>query len=120
MPVLLLFCTADTKQKPGEAMLEQYRKSGKPIPPQVEKMAAWLDSMEQDAGQDVPMVKPGVIGVEVIQAQCYVECVCLVTVGEQSRSVCSHMPGWTVWRRRQDRMCPWSSQVGVSIECSVV
>jgi hypothetical protein len=47
------------KQKPGEAMLEQYRKSGKPIPPQVEKMAAWLDSMEEEAGQDVPMVKPG-------------------------------------------------------------
>lgn len=42
-------------------MLEQYRKAGKPIPPQVEKMAGWLDSMEEEAGQDVPMVKPGAL-----------------------------------------------------------
>jgi hypothetical protein len=41
-------------------MLEQYRKSGKPIPPQVEKMAEWLNKMEDDSAQDVPMVKPGV------------------------------------------------------------
>ena len=41
-------------------MLEQYRKAGKPIPPQVEKMAAWLDKMDAESAQDVPMVKPGV------------------------------------------------------------
>lgn len=55
---MLCACCPD-KLKPGEAMLEEYRKSGKPVPPQVEKMAAWLDKMEDDAGQDVPMVKPG-------------------------------------------------------------
>jgi hypothetical protein len=50
----------ESKPKPGEAMLEQYRKAGKPIPPQVEKMAAWLDKMDAESAQDVPMVKPGV------------------------------------------------------------
>lgn len=50
---------AEDKQKPGEAMLEQYRKAGKPIPPQVEKMAEWLDKMDDESAQDVPMVKPG-------------------------------------------------------------
>lgn len=49
----------DSKPSPGEAMLEQYRKAGKPIPPQVEKMAAWLDKMDAESAQDVPMVKPG-------------------------------------------------------------
>lgn len=52
--------TDPTKPKPGEALLEGYRKAGKPIPPQVAKMAEWLDKMEDDSGgQDVPMVKPG-------------------------------------------------------------
>jgi len=57
----MFYACCPDKLKPGEAMLEEYRKSGKPVPPQVEKMAAWLDKMEDDAGQDVPMVKPGVL-----------------------------------------------------------
>uniref|UniRef100_A0A383WJ86 Cation-transporting ATPase n=1 Tax=Tetradesmus obliquus TaxID=3088 RepID=A0A383WJ86_TETOB len=63
------------KLKPGEALLEQYRAAGKPVPPSLERMAAMLDKMEEDsaaaqamldkmeedsaAAQDVPMVKPG-------------------------------------------------------------
>jgi hypothetical protein len=40
-------------------MLEEYRRAGKPVPPQVEKMAAWLDRMDEEGGADVPLVKPG-------------------------------------------------------------
>eukprot|EP00878_Enallax_costatus_P016666 GHUV01017486.1.p1 GENE.GHUV01017486.1~~GHUV01017486.1.p1 ORF type:complete len:1230 (+),score=386.32 GHUV01017486.1:189-3878(+) len=47
------------KLKPGQAMLEQYKAAGRPIPPSLERMAAILDKMEDDTAQDVPMVKPG-------------------------------------------------------------
>jgi hypothetical protein len=60
LPLPPLFSPNPTdKPKPGEALLEGYRKAGKPIPPQVAKMAEWLDKMEDDSGQEVPMVKPG-------------------------------------------------------------
>eukprot|EP00882_Tetradesmus_deserticola_P033131 GHRQ01037816.1.p1 GENE.GHRQ01037816.1~~GHRQ01037816.1.p1 ORF type:complete len:296 (+),score=134.26 GHRQ01037816.1:181-1068(+) len=47
------------KLKPGEALLEQYRAAGKPVPASLQRMAAMLDKMEEDTPQDVPMVKPG-------------------------------------------------------------
>ena len=43
-------------------MLEKMRATGKPIPPHMEKMAKWMDQMDQEgmAGEP-PMLKPGAI-----------------------------------------------------------
>jgi hypothetical protein len=40
-------------------MIEEYRKAGRPVPPSVERMAAFLDSVDSQDSQEVPMVKPG-------------------------------------------------------------
>ena len=50
------------KGGPGTDILEKARKAGKPIPPQMEKYAAMLDSMNVDTGE----VRPG----------CYYYCCC--------------------------------------------
>jgi hypothetical protein len=42
---------AGEKLKPGEALLEQYRAAGKPVPPSLQRMAAMLDKMEEDSAQ---------------------------------------------------------------------
>jgi hypothetical protein len=50
--LLLLFLhPAGEKLKPGEALLEQYRAAGKPVPPSLQRMAAMLDKMEEDTAQ---------------------------------------------------------------------
>jgi hypothetical protein len=49
----------------GAAMLDKMRQAGKPITPQMEKMAAWMDKMEAQAaggmadGGEPPLLKPG-------------------------------------------------------------
>ncbi len=41
-------------------MLDRVRATGKPITPQMQKMAEWMDKMEQDgASGEPPMLKPG-------------------------------------------------------------
>jgi hypothetical protein len=39
--------------KPGEALLEQYRAAGKPVPPSLQRMAAMLDKMEEENNAQV-------------------------------------------------------------------
>ncbi len=44
----------------GQAMLDKARAAGRPITPQMEKMAQWMDQMEESAATgDAPMLKPG-------------------------------------------------------------
>jgi molybdopterin-biosynthesis enzyme MoeA-like protein len=50
-PAVAAAAAAGEKLKPGEAMLEQYRAAGRPIPPSLERMAAMLDKMEEDNAQ---------------------------------------------------------------------
>eukprot|EP00879_Flechtneria_rotunda_P011646 GHRR01012166.1.p1 GENE.GHRR01012166.1~~GHRR01012166.1.p1 ORF type:complete len:806 (+),score=277.48 GHRR01012166.1:722-3139(+) len=47
------------KVKPGHALLETYRAAGKPVPASIQRWAEMLDKLEDEGGQDVPMVKPG-------------------------------------------------------------
>eukprot|EP00775_Hariotina_reticulata_P005162 gene5162-5400_t len=42
------------KLKPGAAMLQEYHKAGRPVPPSVERMATFLDSMDSDASMASP------------------------------------------------------------------
>lgn len=40
------------KVGPGAKMLERMRQQNKPVTPQMEKMAAWMDGMDTDNGGD--------------------------------------------------------------------
>ncbi|KAK9819655.1 hypothetical protein WJX72_000825 [[Myrmecia] bisecta] len=51
--------TSPAKAGTGSKMLEELRKSGKPVTPKMEEMATWLDSLDKGDDGTVPMVKPG-------------------------------------------------------------
>lgn len=48
--VLLLAARAPSKPGSGTRMLDNMRKKGQPITPQLQEMANWLDSLESGAG----------------------------------------------------------------------
>ncbi len=47
------------KQGPGAKMIERMRQQNKPVTPQMEKMAAWMDGMDTEGGDG--MVRTGFI-----------------------------------------------------------
>ena len=55
------------KGGPGTDMLDKMRKAGKPVTPQMERMAAALDGMGVDDGQ----VRPAVAVAVAVAAGCY-------------------------------------------------